>query len=77
MTIDMIRNDLYNHIGDSATISCNLGRNKIEEYDVIIKKVYNHIFLVEINSTNKFIKSFSYSDVITKMVRINYKKIAI
>ena len=30
MTIDMIRKDLYNHIGESATIRCNLGRNKIE-----------------------------------------------
>lgn len=77
MTIDMIRKDLYNHIGESATIRCNLGRNKIEEYDVTIKKVYNHIFLVEINGINKIIKSFSYSDVITKIVSINYKKIVI
>ena len=77
MTIDTIKKDLYSHIGDSATIRCNLGRNKIEEYDVTIKRVYDHIFLVEINGINRVIKSFSYSDVITKIVSINYKKIAI
>ncbi len=72
MKVDDIRLELQNHIGKTAKIKCNLGRNKYEEYDVVIKKIYSHVFLVEKDS--KEIKSFSYSDVITKMVKIDYNK---
>lgn len=73
MTIEKIKEQLTNHIGDSAVIKCNMGRNKYEKYDVVIKELYSHIFLVEVeNKTQKFIKSFSYSDVITKTIKIDY-----
>lgn len=73
MNIDIVKEQIENHIGDEAKIKCNLGRNKIAEYDVTIKKIYNHIFLVEVkDKVNNFIKSFSYSDVITKTVKIDY-----
>ena len=76
MNIDIVKEQLLNHIGDDAIIKCNLGRNKIAEYEVIIKKTYNHIFLVEIkNNFNCSLKSFSYSDIITKTVTIDYKNI--
>ena len=70
MTIEKIKIELNNHIGENVKIKYNLGRNKYEEYDVKIKKLYNHVFLVELN--NDEIKSFSYSDVITHTIRINY-----
>lgn len=73
MTIEKIKEQLTNHIGDSAVIKCNLGRNKYEKYDVVIKELYSHIFLVEVeNKSQKFIKAFSYSDVITKTIKIDY-----
>lgn len=71
MTIESVKEKLTNHIGDVVTIKYNLGRNKYEEYDVIIKEIYSHIFLVEL-AEKKFIKSFSYTDVITKTIKINY-----
>lgn len=70
MTIENIREELNNHIGDKITIKYNLGRNKVEKYDVIIKELYTHIFLVELENAN--IKSFSYSDIITKTIKIDY-----
>lgn len=70
MTIEKIKNDLNNHIGRSATIKYDLGRNKFEEYDVIIKELYNHVFIVKLK--NEELKSFSYTDVITKTIKINY-----
>lgn len=70
MTIEKIKEELNNHIGDKITIKYNLGRNKVEKYDVIIKELYNHVFLVELENTN--IKSFSYSDIITKTIKIDY-----
>ena len=73
MTIEKIKEQLTNHIGDNAVIKCNLGRNKFEKYDVVIKELYSHIFLVEVeNKTQKMLKSFSYSDVITKTIKIDY-----
>ena len=32
MTIKKIKEELINHIGKNATIKCDLGRNKFEEY---------------------------------------------
>lgn len=73
MNIETVKEQLNSHIGDSATIKCNLGRNKYEKYNVVIKKLYNHIFLVEVeNKYQNFIKSFSYTDVITKTIKIDY-----
>lgn len=73
MTINQIKQDLNNHIGDKATIKCNLGRNKYEKYNVTIKELYNNIFLVKLNNENNpEIKSFSYTDVITKTIKIDY-----
>lgn len=73
MTVETVKKELNNHIGDKVTIKYNLGRNKYEKYDVLIKELYNHIFLVELTTEqNKTIKSFSYSDVITKIIKIDY-----
>ncbi len=71
MNIDSVKSKLYDYIGESVTIKCNLGRNKYEKYDATIKELYNNVFIVE---TNKYhiIKSFSYSDVITKVIKIDY-----
>lgn len=73
MTVSQVKMDLCNHIGEDATIKYNLGRNKYEEYNVIIKELYDFVFLVECTNTNNIeIKSFTYSDIITKTIRIDY-----
>ena len=45
-----------------------MGRNKYEYYEGFIDKIYENIFVL---NTNKGIKSFSYSDVVTKLVVLN------
>lgn len=72
MTIETVKEVLKKHIGDTVTINYDLGRNKYESYDVKIKELYQHIFLVEMESNSDTIKSFSYSDVITKTIRIDF-----
>lgn len=72
MTIEKIKDELNNHLGDKVKIKYNLGRNKYEEYNVTIKELYNHVFLVQLNDIDNQIKAFSYTDVITKTIRINY-----
>lgn len=70
MMVDKIKEELNNHLGKKITIKYNLGRNKYEKYDVTLKELYNHVFLVQLD--NKIVKSFSYSDVISKTIKINY-----
>lgn len=73
MTIGEIRADLYNHLGKQAIIKYHLGRNKYESYQVTIKELYDSIFLVEVKQrSSSLVKSFSYSDVITKTIKIEY-----
>lgn len=66
-----IREELENHIGKYATIRYNLGRNKYESYDVKIEKTFNHVFLVKLKDKEE-VKTFTYTDIITKTVKINY-----
>ena len=69
MTISSVKKDLLEHIGDTISIKYNLGRNKYEEYEAIIKELYDYVFLVD---TNYGTKSFTYIDVITKVIKIDY-----
>ena len=68
--IGQIRGKLNNYIGEEVTIKYNLGRNKYEKYKVTIKELYENVFLVELNNNCK--KSFTYTDVITKTIKIDY-----
>ena len=70
MTINMIRSELVSYIGKEINIKYNLGRNKFEKYNVILKELYDYIFLVE--NESGIVKSFTYSDVITKTIKIDY-----
>ena len=71
MTRTEIIEKLNGHLGHDVIIKYNLGRNKYEKYKVKIKKLYSNIFLVELKE-DKQIKSFSYNDVITKTIKIDY-----
>lgn len=70
MRTEEIKNSLLPKIGKTITIKYYLGRNKFESYKAILKKLYRHIFLVELS--NMDVKSFSYSDIITKTIKIDY-----
>ena len=69
MTISKVKKELLEHLGDVVSIKYSLGRNKYEEYEAKIKELYDYVFLVD---TDLGVKSFSYIDVITKVIRIDY-----
>ncbi len=69
MTISKVKNELLQHLGDVVSIKYNLGRNKYEEYEAKIKELYDYVFLVECDNV---VKSFTYIDVITKVIKIDY-----
>ena len=69
MTIEKIKENLTENLGNKVRITFNIGRNKIEEFEAVIKETYRFIFVVETENENK---SFTYSDVLTKTVELNF-----
>ena len=58
---------LSKYIGQKVLVEYNLGRNKIEKYEGVVDKLYNAVFLIKVGNKTK---SFSYSDLITKTIKI-------
>jgi uncharacterized protein Veg len=69
MTLYEVKKNLGEHIGHEVKIKYSLGRNKYENYHATIKELYDYVFTVE---NEQGIKSFSYSDVMIKTIRIDY-----
>lgn len=65
MNIDIIKNKIKEFQKEKLRIKVYLGRNKYEYYEGYIDKMYENIFVL---STNRGIKTFSYSDIATKIV---------
>ena len=70
MTIEKIKENLTDNIGNKVRVTFNVGRNKIEEFDAVLKETYRFIFVVETENENK---SFTYSDVLTKTVELHFE----
>lgn len=70
--IQVIKKELNSHIGDIVRLNYNLGRNKYETYEVQITQLYNNIFLVKQIHPQEIVKSFSYTDIITETIKIEY-----
>ena len=67
--IGQIREKLNDYVGEEVVIKYNLGRNKYEKYNVVITELYENIFIVESDNIKK---SFSYKDVLTNTIKIDY-----
>ena len=70
MTIEKIKENLSENLGNKVRIVFNIGRNKTEEFDATIKELYNFIFIVKTEKENK---SFTYSDVLTNTVELHFE----
>ena len=72
MTIEKIKRDINDNLGNDVKIVHNEGRNKIYEYSGKVVEVYNNIFIIlDSNSDSK--RSFSYYDVLTETVKVSFK----
>lgn len=67
MNINKIIKSINELSGKKLKIKVNIGRNKYEYYEGHIKSIYSNLFTVE---TNKGIKTWTYSDVATKVVTL-------
>lgn len=62
-----IRRKLVPLIGKEIIIKNNLGRNKYEIFKGVIVNVYNSVFIISVEDS---LKSFSFADVVTKIIKI-------
>lgn len=65
MNIEHIKNKIIKFKNHKLRIKVNLGRNKFEYYEGKIKNIHKNLFTIE---TDKGLKSFTYADVVTKIV---------
>ena len=70
MNPNNIRKEIAKHLNEFVTIKVYGMRNKINYYDGIISAIYPSIFTIK---NPNFEKSFSYADVITGDIKINYE----
>ena len=70
MNIELIKNEIETKIGSNVRIKVNGLRNKTHIYVGKITSAYPYIFTVLVDGENK---SFSYADVITGEIEINYQ----
>lgn len=73
MTIEKIKDQIKSHIGEEIELKFNGSRNKTEYYNAILKDVYQKIFTVQLKNEFNEVKSFSYSDVLTNTLEINFR----
>ncbi len=69
MNTDFIKMEIQKNLNQAVAITVYGMRNKINRYVGYISGVYPNIFTVNVEGENK---SFSYVDVITKELKIDY-----
>lgn len=67
-----IKNEIDDHVGEKVTLRANNGRRKIVVNRGVLEKTYPSIFVVRLQDDTQRTVTYSYSDVLTKTVQIDY-----
>ncbi|KEH98928.1 hypothetical protein Z968_00070 [Clostridium novyi A str. 4552] len=67
-----IKDKMDNHVGEKVTLKANNGRRKIVVNSGVLEKTYPSIFLVRLQDDTQRTVTYSYSDVLTKTVQIDF-----
>ncbi|WP_392486194.1 Veg family protein [Haloimpatiens sp. FM7315] len=67
-----IKNEIDKHIGEKVTLKANGGRKKILIKNGVIEETYPSIFIIRLENDTQRRISYSYSDVLTKTVQLNF-----
>lgn len=70
--MDMIKNELSEHIGKEVIVKANRGRKRIVTRRGVLTAVYPFLFVISISSDDRTDRniSFTYADVLTSTVKI-------
>lgn len=71
-SIATIRADIEKHVGEKVKLKANGGRKKIFVNDGVIESAYPSIFVVRLENDTQRTVTYSYSDVLTKTVQLDF-----
>lgn len=71
-TIATIKRSIEDHIGEKVTLKANGGRKKILVNNGVIESAHPSIFVVRLENDNQRTITYSYSDVLTKTVQLDF-----
>jgi uncharacterized protein Veg len=71
-TIATIKRNIEDHVGDKVTLKANGGRKKILVNNGTIESAHPSIFVVRLDNDIQRTVSYSYSDVLTKTVQLDF-----
>ena len=73
--VKAVRNAVYRAIGSRVFVKANRGRHRFDVNEGVIKEVYPHVFIIEINDSEddraKTV-SYTYTDILTKDVQLKF-----
>lgn len=77
--LDAIKENIDRHVGQRITLKANSGRKKVVVKEGILEQTYPNIFVVKLNQEGKTERrvSYSYSDILTRVVQIECNNVVI
>ena len=67
-----IKRDIESHLGEKVTLKANGGRRKVLVNNGVLESVYPSIFVVRLEADTQRTVTYSYSDVLTKTVQLDF-----
>lgn len=67
-----IKRDIESHVGDRVTLKANGGRRKTFVNKGILEETYPSIFVIRLDDDAQRKVTYSYSDVLTKTVQLDF-----
>ncbi|SHE80791.1 Veg family protein [Clostridium fallax] len=71
-TLTTIKRDIESHLGQKVTLKANGGRRKVLVNNGVLESVYPSIFVVRLETDTQRTVTYSYSDVLTKTVQLDF-----
>ncbi|MGL5244225.1 MAG: Veg family protein [Sarcina sp.] len=71
-TLGNIKKTLETHVGEKVTLKANGGRKRILVNEGVLEGVYPSIFVVRLENDIQRTVTYSYSDVLTKTVQLDF-----
>ena len=71
-SVDHIRSKLDDHLGERITVKANEGRKRISISEGVLEKTYPSIFTVRLDDEFGRTATWSYVDVLTDAVQIQF-----
>ncbi|NLK94322.1 MAG: hypothetical protein GX275_03885 [Clostridiales bacterium] len=71
-TIATIKKTIEDHLGEKVVLKANGGRKKILVNDGVLESAYPSIFVIRLENDTQRTVTYSYSDVLTKTVQLDF-----